>query len=461
MTRIQPQALTEPSAPRSPLSALHTDRYTLTMAQSFYLHGQAESEASYELFVRKLPEERAYLITAGLGDAVRYLSDWRFTSEEIEWLRSEGVWDEGFLNYLSEIRFTGDVDAIPEGTAISAGTPMLRVTASRAQATLIESALLVILNHQTMIASKAARIVCAAEGRPVWDFSLRRLHGAEAALGVARAAWIAGCAGTASMDAARRLDIPSAGTMAHHYVQAFGVDGEREAFKQFLGDYQETTLLTDTYDCPAGADLAISAALELGARPGAIRLDSGDLAALAEITREKLDRAGMRETRIFASNDLDEYKISELIRRGAPIDAFGVGTMLGTSADAPNLGGVYKLVESEPFSGGAPQPVIKLADGKQTDPGRHQVWRREGERDLLALISEPAPAGARPLLMGVIRGGRAIEASPLQSARDRCAAEIAALPGSVTRINHPEPLKLERSERLKELVELMREERAR
>lgn len=407
---------------------LLTDQYTLTMTQSFWRHGQADELASFDLFVRRLPAERRYLVVAGLQQAVEYMLSLRFDPDDIDFLRSLGIYEEDYLSYLAQMRFTGSVEAVAEGTILGAQAPLLSITAPRAQASIIESALLAIINHQTMVASKASRIVDAADGAPVWDFSLRRLHGLGAALGVARAAFIAGCAGTATVAAGRELGIPTTGTMAHHYVQGFGPDNEQAAFEQFLRDYPDNgVLLVDTYDTLRGVCRAIAAGKATGIRPKALRLDSGDLAELSVKTRRLLDEAGYGETMILASNDLDEYKIADLRAAGAPINAFGVGTMLGTSADAPNLGGVYKLVAQE-AGDERPELVMKLAPEKLTDPGHHQLWRTGGT-DLLTLREESPPAAdAEPLLQTVIRDGELVAELPtLEEAQRRCAAQRQAL----------------------------------
>lgn len=364
---------------------LTTDEYTLKMAQAYWRSGTADEKASFEMFVRKLPEERDFLVVAGLGDALAWLSEFVFYEEDLDVLRDLGHYEEGFLNYLTELNPADlTIRAIPEGTRIGAQTPLLTVTGPRALGTLIEPALLTIIGHQTMVASKAARIVEAAGGRPVWDFSMRRLHGIGAAIPTARAAYIAGCAGTATT-AAARLGIPTTGTMAHAYIQSLGRENEQEAFERFLTDYPDQgVLLVDTYDTIEGIEKAIQAARNTGITPKAVRIDSGDLAYLSKLAREWLDREGFPETGIILTDDLNEDKIRDLLAAGTPVDSFGVGTQLGTSADAPNLGIVYKLVEHEVE--GNREFVMKTAPGKLTDPGLHQVWR--SERDLLAFADE-------------------------------------------------------------------------
>jgi nicotinate phosphoribosyltransferase len=429
--------------------ALHCDEYELTMAQSFLAHGQT-GRAVFELSVRDLPRNRGYLVAAGLQTALEYLARLRFDEVALAWLASQGIYGSAFIEHLRGLRFSGDVDAIPEGTPVGAGEPILRVDAPRVQATLVESALLTIVNHQTTIATKTARVVDAAAGRPVFDFSLRRLHGPDAAVGVARAAWIGGAAGTASVVGGQRLGIPTTGTMAHHYVIAFGPDGEQAAFEQFLRDYPgRATLLVDTYDTLRGTERAVAASRATGVALGGVRLDSGDLLSLTRDVRALLDAAGMPGARIVASNELDEWRIDELVRGGAPIDSFGVGTSLGTSSDAPALGGVYKLVAQEDAATGRLQPVMKRSTGKVTDPGVHQVWRSPGG-DVVGLASESLEG--EPLLVPFMRdGGHVGEVEPLDAARERCRAGLERLPDAVRRLTDPRPLDVARSAALTEL----------
>jgi nicotinate phosphoribosyltransferase len=377
-----------------------------------------------------------------------YLMRLRFLPEDIEYLAGRHMDAPGFLQFLAGLRFSGDVDAIAEGTTVAADTPLLRVTAPRIEATLVESAVLAIVNHQTSIASKTARVVEAARGRPVWDFSLRRVHGPDAGLAVARAAYIGGAAGTATVVAGQRLGIPTTGTMAHHYVLMFGPEREQAAYEQFLRDYpSRAVLLVDTYDTLRGVAHAIAASRVTGVPLDGVRLDSGDLADLSKAARERLDDAGMQSTRIVASSDLDEYRIDELLRSGAPIDSFGVGTMLGTSYDAPALGGVFKLVAQE--QNGVMQPVMKHSSAKETEPGVHQVFRSDAG-DVLALDGEAQPG--RPLLAPVMRAGVPAAASPsLDEIRAHCRSEITALPQAVRRIEDPQPLRIRRSGPLRAL----------
>src|SRR5262245_55238883 len=319
-------------------SLLLTDLYMLTMLEGFYKQS-LNGIASYEFFVRKLPESRGFLVAAGLEQAVEYLEEARFNSEELEWLRHGGRFSAEFIDHLSGWRFTGDVDAMPEGTVFFANEPILRITAPISQAQLVESRLINLLNLQTMVASKAARCVLAADQRMLVDFGLRRAHGAEAGLLASRASYLAGFDGTATVLAGMMFAIPIFGTMAHAYVQAH--DSEREAFETFArAQPGNVVLLIDTYDTEQGARVVAELAPRLresGIAIKAVRLDSGDLAVHSRNVRRILDDAGLSEIGIFCSGNLDEYRLRDLIRGGAPIDGFGIGTALDTSGDAPGL----------------------------------------------------------------------------------------------------------------------------
>lgn len=426
--------------------ALFCDEYELTMAQSFWKHRQNQ-RCVFEATVRRLPQARNYLVVAGLEQVLAMLTRLHFDDAAIAYLRGTGTYSDGFLEHLTQLRFSGDVHAMPEGTVAGADTPLVRVTAPRIEATLVESALLAIVNHQTAIASKTARIVQAARGRPVWDFSLRRVHGPEAALGVARAAYIAGAAGTATTVAGERLGIPTTGTMAHHYLLAFGADREQQAFEQFLRDYPDrAVLLIDTFDTVTGARNAVAASQQAAVPLHGVRIDSGDLVQLARDVRRVLDDAGMRDATIIASGDLDDHRIDAMLRAGAPVDAFGVGTMLGTSYDAPALGGIFKLVAQE--QNGAMVPVMKQSSAKVTDPGAHQVFRTAGW-DTVALDDEVLEGV--PLLAPVMRSGRAQPAPSLVEIRDRCAHERAAIPEAQRRLDAHAPWPVRHSPQLRAL----------
>ena len=438
--------MTPPRALTCESYALFCDEYELTMAQSFWRHGQ-NGTACFEMSVRQLPHNRGYLLVAGLEQVLAYLAALHFDAEALAYLRGTGTYESGFVDFLGKLRFTGRVDAIPEGTAAGADAPLLRVTAPRIEATLVESAVLAIVNHQTAIASKAARIISAAAGRPVWDFSLRRVHGPEAGIGVARAAYIAGAAGTATVVAGQRLGIPTTGTMAHHFVLLFGPEHEQAAFEQFLRDYPDRAmLLIDTYDTVAAVEKAIAATRATGVAVTGVRIDSGDVAALAREVRTRFDAAGMSRVSILASGDLDEFRIRDLLAAGAPLDAFGVGTMMGTSYDAPALGGVFKLVAQD--EDGAVVPVMKHSIDKITEPGVHQVFRTE-EGDVVGLDGEGTPG--RTLLQTVMSEGVPGRLPTLDEIRAHAAEEVAALPEAIRRLDDPVPLPVRRSPQLRAL----------
>ncbi len=413
--------------------ALLCDEYELTMSQAFWRQGDM-GQVAFELFVRSLPAERGYLIAAGLGNALDFLSGFSFTGDELAYLASCGRYDPAFLAYLKDLRFTGTVDAIPEGTPVGAGEPLLRIIAPRIEATLVESALVAIITHQTMIASKTRKIVDAAAGRSVWDFSLRRLHGVGAGVPTARAAWIGGAAGTATVEAGRTLGIPTTGTMAHHFVLSYGMDSEEEAFAAFLREFPSSgVLLVDTYDVRTGVEHAIAASRTTGIPLQGVRIDSGDLVAHSTMARRLLDEAGMGASRIIASSDLDEYRIADLLAEGAPIDGFGVGTMLGTSADAPNLSGVYKLVAQE--IDGRWIPLMKCSQDKVTNPGMHEIFRQDAWHDIVGLDGERNPGCA--MLQRVMEKGSTCGTVPsLTEIRSRCEAMMEELPQTL-RLPHP------------------------
>ena len=418
-----------------PTSVLATDLYQITMAAG-YDHARIAGRSTFELFVRRLPPRRGYLVAAGLEQALAFLESLRFTADEIAYLRSvpalAGAPPRFFDEVLPAFRFRGDVWAVREGEPVFAGEPLLRVTAAAAEAQIVETALLALITFPTSIASKAARIVQAAAGRSVAEFGSRRAHGLEAALHAARAAYLAGCDSTSNVEAGYRFGIPISGTMAHSWVMTF--EHELDSFRAYLDLFGErTTLLIDTYD-------AVQAARDItaaGLKPATVRLDSGDLLELSRDVRRVLDEGGLSGTRILASGDLDEDRVGALVSAGAPVDAFGVGTALSTSSDSPALGGVYKLVAVE--RGGRMVPVVKLSAGKRTLGGAKQVWRvaRDGTalRDWIGLAGEPAPEAGRPLLRHVMTGGRRIvEAPPLPELREACLRAVAELPESVRRL---------------------------
>lgn len=433
--------------------ALLTDLYELTMLQVYWREGMAQT-ASFEMFVRRLPAQRGFLLAAGLEEAVRYLQELRFADEELAWLKSEGRFDPAFVDSLRALRFSGDVDAVPEGTVVFADEPLLRVSAPIAQAQLVESRLLNLLHYQTMVATKAARCVQAAAGRELVDFGLRRAHGAEAGLLSARASYLAGFHASATTLAGMRYGIPVSGTMAHSFVQAYG--SEAAAFRAFCRVFPgQATLLIDTYDIDAATRevVALSAELRAAGQPpvAAVRIDSGDLAVQARRVRATLDAGGCRQVRIVASGNLDEYAIARLAGQGAPIDVYGVGTRMNTAADAPYLDCAYKLVE---YAG---QPRRKRSEKKATWPGRKQVWRtcdQAGhiERDSLGLADEALPG--RPLLQPVLRGGRLCAPLPsLAQVRATARRELASLPPALCALEPVNPLPPEPSAALRALTE--------
>ncbi|HEY2636637.1 MAG TPA: nicotinate phosphoribosyltransferase, partial [Solirubrobacteraceae bacterium] len=362
--------------------------------------------------------------------------------------------DDASLDALRGLRFSGDVWAVPEGRILFADEPLLEVTAPVAEAQLAETSLLNRITLETTLASKAARCVVAAEGRDLLDFAFRRTHGPDAAMAVARTTAICGFAGTSNVAAARRFGLRAAGTMAHSYVEAFPT--EHDAFRAFAEDFPgRATFLVDTYDTPRGVETAIAVIRELGLRPPlGIRLDSGDVDALARDARTMLDEAGLREVRIFASGGLDDVDVARLVRDGAPIDGFGLGTRLGVSADAPYLDTVYKMVE---FDG---RPTAKLSPAKVSLPGRKQVFRgaRPGG-DVLSLRDAQAPPGMAPMLVPVMaRGTRVGPSEPLEAARDRFVADLERLPEPALRLERPEAPGVEISDALAQLARRVEDE---
>jgi nicotinate phosphoribosyltransferase len=399
------------------------------MAAAYDEAGQT-GVATFEVVVRSLPEHRNFLVACGLEDLLSAIEQWSFGDDDIAYLRSLGLFADDFLELLASLRFTGEIRAIPEGEVVFGSEPMVEITAPVIEAQLLETLALNLVGTRTMQASKAARVAIACAGRSFVDFSARRDHGLDAALSAARAAVIAGASATSLVEAGRRFGVALSGTMAHAYVMAF--DDERDAFRTFARAFpHDAVLLIDTWDTIEGAHHAVDVARELRAEGIAIagvRLDSGDLALLAGKVRAVLDAGGFPDIRIIASGDLDEYRVAQLVAAGAPIDGFGVGTRMGTSADAPSLGVVYKLVADEHG------PKLKLSEGKATLPGRKQVWRAE-DHDMLGIDGETCEG--RPLLELVVeRGRRLTEPVPVPELQRRCAGAISALP---SRLRHLEP----------------------
>ncbi len=432
--------------------ALVTDLYQLTMAAGYHALGDDRSR-SFEMFVRALPPHRNYLVAAGLEQALEFLETLRFTPDEIAWLRETPalarVPSSFFDDLLAGFAFTGQVWAVDEGEPLFPNEPLLRVTAPAAQAQIVETALLAIIAQQTSVASKAARVVHAAAGRPVIEFGSRRAPGLDAALYAARAACVAGCVATSNVEAGRQFGVAITGTMAHSWVMGFG--DELEAFREYLALFgDDTTLLIDTYDTVDAARRIVTE----GLRPGAVRLDSGDLLNLSREVRIILDAGGLHSTRILASGDLDEYRIADLLSAGAPIDGFGVGTSISAVSDAPALGVVYKLVETTEHGG--PRPTAKRSPGKRTLPGRKQVWRwsREGRatNDVIGRDTE-TPVDGRPLLRCVMRDGRRSgPPTPVRVSRERCRERVAELPASLHAFDGPAPYRVEISAELQALA---------
>ena len=404
---------------------LLTDLYQLRMLEAYFEEGM-EASATFDLSVRRLPATRNFLLACGLDDVLRFLELLRFSPEAISRLASLGQFSTRFLDRLSRLRFTGDVFAVPEGTPVFAAEPILEVVAPLPEAQLVETFVTNQVHLQTVLASKAARIVAAAAGRAVVDFGLRRMHGADAGLKSARAFFVAGVSATSNVLAGQVYGIPVSGTMAHSYIQAH--DDELAAFRSFLSIHPDAVVLVDTYDTLGGVKKLVTLSRELGERfrVSAIRLDSGDLASLARAARRELDANGLSSVKIFASGRLDEHSIAELLRGGAPIDGFGVGTRMGVSEDAPALDMVYKLV------GYGGRGCTKLSPDKEVLPGRKQVFRtlRDGVATGDVIGGADEALDGRALLVLVMRGGQRLEQETLGAARERARREIVALPAS-------------------------------
>jgi nicotinate phosphoribosyltransferase len=409
-----------------------TDLYQFSMIQAYLDHGLTDV-AVFEFFVRRLPDRRNFMIAAGLDQALSFLETLQFSTAELEWLAHEGQFSPRMIEFLGALRFTGDVDAFPEGSLVFPDEPILRVVAPLPQAQLVESGLINIVHFQTLIASKAARMRLAAPGKQLVDFGFRRAHGADAGLIGARASYLAGFDGTATVEAGRLWDIPLYGTMAHSFVQAF--EDESAAFEAFAHSQPDRLVfLIDTYNTEAAARKVVGLAPRLaqqGITIAGVRLDSGDLESLSRSVRAILNDGGLRNVAIFASGGLDEDDLARLAR-SAPIDGFGVGTSLTTSSDAPVLDCAYKLVE---YAG---RPRRKRSSGKATWPGRKQVWRRHGPDgrpvgDILSLEADDQPG--EPQLRPVMRGGRRVAPpAPLLEARARALRELDRAPPALRRL---------------------------
>jgi nicotinate phosphoribosyltransferase len=434
------------------VTGLLTDLYELTMAAGYFEAGKASQKATFELSIRRLPKSRSFIVAAGLQQCVDYLLNLRFTSEEIDYLRRLSQFSRvsgAFFDYLRGFRFTGDLFAVPEGTPLFGGEPMLSVRAPLIEAQIPETYLLSGITFQSLIATKAARMAECARGRGVVEFGTRRAHTPEAGVLGARAAYIGGCIGTSNTLTGMRFGIPVMGTAAHSWVLSF--PSEIEAFRQLqklLGP--DTVQLIDTYDTIEGARRTA----KLGGPLWGVRLDSGNIVSLAGQVREILDQAGLHNAKIMASGDLDEYKIRDIVASGAPVDAFGVGTELATSGDAPSMGTVYKLVELD--ISGIKRFTAKFSEFKQTLPGAKQLFRLE-DHDVLARSGECCTAGAEALLRPVILGGNLIEPLPdAHAARARAAEYLAKLPPEIRELDSSATYRVELSSDLEKLIERTR-----
>ncbi len=446
--------------PNPPSSALLTDLYELTMAAA-YFENQVHDTASFELFVRALPENRCYLLLAGLEQILDYLENLRFTPEQIDHLRAQPVFarvSSEFFDYLAELRFTGEVWAMPEGTVVFGEEPWLRVTAPIIEAQIVETYLLSMLSFQTSIATKAARVTRAASGRGVVEFGSRRAHGPEAGVLAARAAYLGGCIGTSNVEAGFRFGIPTYGTVAHSFIMRY--EEEEASFRDFQRVFPaHAVLLLDTYDTLAAVDKIIRS----GLRPAGVRLDSGNLIELSRQVRRRLDAAGLGETKIFASGDLNEYRVAEILAANAPVDAFGVGTELATSKDAPALSVIYKLVEVA--HDGKVRHRAKFSEEKVTYPGCKQVFRFLNSQGLydhdLVTRADERPANGEPLLQLVLRDGRRLAPSPpLAALRAAAASNLDRLPHPCRQLHEHGAYPVRFSAALEELLAEVRRRRA-
>jgi nicotinate phosphoribosyltransferase len=439
--------------------SLFTDYYELTMCAS-YFDNQNFEPATFDLFIRRLPENRSYFLFVGLEEALQYLQSIKFTDEHLAYLKKQGF-SRDFIEYLRNFKFTGDVWAVPEGSIAFPNEPLMRVTAPIIEAQLVETFLLNTINLQTMIATKASRVVHAAKGKSVIEFGLRREPGVDAGMKVARSSYIAGCKGTSNVLAGMAYGIPIFGTMAHSFIMSY--PREIDAFRAFAKTFpNRSTLLIDTYDDMAGAEKAVIVAKELeakGFKLGSVRLDSGDLAQISKKVRAVLDANNLEYVKIFASGDLDEFKITKLFNDGAKIDAFGVGTKMGTSADRPYLDVIYKLCETlrpdNVFS-----PIMKLSKGKITLPGRKQVYRFKDKdgvfiKDIVTLVDENIEAEG--LLVNVMKNGQLFYDLPsLDQIRATALENITKLPEEYKTLTNAPTYPVEISQKLQNLIESLK-----
>ena len=437
------------------MSALNTDLYELTMAAGYFAARKTADIATFELSVRRLPPARNFLLATGLEQAVEYLLNLRFKNDEIDYLRSLAQFTNAppeFFDFLAKLRFTGDLFALPEGTPVFANEPIAIIRAPIIEAQLVETYLLSTFVFQTMIASKAARCALAGDGRPIVEFGSRRAHSPAAGILAGRAAFIGGCSGTSNTEAGMRFGIPVFGTAAHSWTMAFRDEEQSfRALQNLLGE--SSVFLIDTYDTLEGARLAA----RLGKPIWGVRLDSGDLVELSKQVRRILDDAGLQHAKIFATSDLDEYRVAELIRAGAPFDAFGVGTQLATSGDAPSLSAIYKLVELK--DGAGEIFTAKFSDDKSTLPGAKQIYRY-ADRDVLALYSECNDEfQGEPLLRPILIQGQRLEApATVDKMKAHAAKSIAALSDRLRSLDEAEPHPVEISPRLLAIAQDLRRE---
>ena len=444
----------------SPSLGLFTDLYQLTMAQAYWRSGKT-AQATFSLFFRNYPPNRGYFVFAGLVDALEFLERFQLEPDDIDFLRSLGRFNGDFLDYLASVRFTGNVRAMPEGCVFFPNEPVIEVTAPVIEAQLVETYLLNQIHFQTLLATKASRVRCAARDKQVVDFAARRTHGTDAANKLARVSYLAGFDGTSNTFASALYGIPLYGTMAHSFISCF--ESELDAFRAYAEAFPDSsTFLVDTYDTILGLQKAIAVAREMnqrGHRLRWVRLDSGDLVDLARKARSLLDGADFSDVQIFASGGLDEFGVAALLDARAPIDGFGVGTKVGVSADAPVGDCVYKLVE---YAG---RPVLKLSPEKQTLPGAKQVFRnidRQGRfhQDVIGCAVETPAAGSIPLLRDVMKNGRSLESAPsLHALRDQFRAAYSALPQSHKALASPERYEVTVSSRLRALAKRVASDR--
>jgi nicotinate phosphoribosyltransferase len=441
--------------------SLLTDLYELTMCASYFDNKRNEL-ATFDMLIRKLPPNRSYFVFAGLEQVLLFLENMRFNNEHIDYFRKQGF-KEDFLNYLRDFRFSGEVWAVPEGTIVFPNEPLIRVTAPIIEAQLIESFLLNTVNVQTMIATKASRVVTAAQGRPVIEFGLRRTHGADAGMKAARCSYIAGCNGTSNVLAGMKYSIPIFGTMAHSFIMFF--DKEIEAFRAFTKTFPKTsTLLIDTFDNVKGAENAVTVARDLekkGFKLNSVRLDSGDLVEISKQVRALLNEKGLNYVKIFASGDLDEYKIQNLLKKGAKIEAFGVGTRMSTSQDKPYVDIIYKLSEKIDKEGRF-VPTMKLSKGKMTLPGRKQVFRvTDGKgnfvKDIITLHNEQVQG--EPLLAKVMEKGKIVYEMPsLEKIRNMALESLSKLQDKYKKLKMAPHYPVELSPKLKKMIRELTDE---